>query len=101
MAISLGGLALLPLYLLFIKVHRDIKSKLVIPNKEIEEMNAEEVRAVLLLTQFNNLRWVEDLIEVLIAKKLITLEDLPLEARKKIEYKKKLRNRMLELKGDE
>lgn len=79
---------------------RSFKRTYQIVNKPISEMNKKEILFALQSEELNTIRWVEDLIELLIRKGMIESSELPIPVQERLSYKKELRIRLLEFKGE-
>ena len=66
--------------------------------KQIYDMDEIELMEELRVTDPQVTRLCEDLLDVLVKKSLLRLEELPFETISKLKYRKRLRNRLEEMK---
>jgi UDP-N-acetyl-D-mannosaminuronic acid transferase (WecB/TagA/CpsF family) len=66
-------------------------------NKPISKMNKKDIILALQAEELNSHRWTEDILELLIKKELLTLEELPVTVQTRLLYKKELRQRLTEI----
>jgi hypothetical protein len=68
-----------------------------VPNKSISQMSRQEVLTSLNSEQLNPTRWVEDLVEVLVWKGIVSHDEFPQAVQLRLEFKKELRKRLNEI----